>query len=102
MMISSVKYRGFDIKMTKTEGGYCYCVFKDAILFSKLYLISIMVAKKCIDTYFNHGGIEQKEPVKSYYKEEHQPPKTPIVREVYLSEHEKYIQNLLSENNEQT
>lgn len=98
-----MKYKGYDIIKSSGRFNHAYQIHKDNKVLSVLTLGSEIAAKRVIDTYVKSGGTIQetifnkykKEPIVKPFKD---PPKQPeIVREVYLSEHEKYIKKLLDE-----
>ncbi len=96
-------YRGFDIRKSASKTNYHYLIYKGKHPYSQLGLTSIKAAIRVIDTYLkNGGGIETdifiKKPNKIVVEPYSEPPPKPTtVREVYLSEHEKYINKLLDE-----
>lgn len=95
------EYKGF--KIYRADGySSAYHIYKGKDLFSSLMLSSIDVAKRCIDTYFKRCGGEEIPLIEQEFKEVKTVPQNifPIIentREIHLSEHEKYIQKLLSE-----
>lgn len=91
------EYKGF--KIYRADGySSAYHIYKGKDLFSSLMLSSIDVAKRCIDTYLRRCGGEDIKLLEDEIK-----PKIKYIeptiekREVYLSEHEKHIDKLLSE-----
>jgi hypothetical protein len=92
-----IEYKGFKIfKASGYSGGYQ--IHKDSKLFSQFILISQNTCKKVIDTYLRRCGGEDIKLLEDEIK-----PKIKYIeptiekREVYLSEHEKHIDKLLSE-----
>ena len=99
-----IEYKGFTIIKSGGQWNHYYQIFKDNALYSNLCLNSFDVAKRCIDTWFKRCGVNFKEIFDRNIKKEqvfippHKEPEKPItVRELWLSEHEKYIANLLDE-----
>lgn len=92
-----MEYKGFKIlRASGYSGGYQ--IHKDNILFSQLILISQDICKKVIDTYLRRCGGENIPLINQKFKVHKTMPKETITnREVYLSEHEKYIEKLLTE-----
>lgn len=92
-----IEYKGFKIfRASGYSGGYQ--IHKDNNLFSQLILISQDTCKKVIDTYLRRCGGEKIPLINQEFKVHKTMPKETITnREVYLSEHEKYIEKLLTE-----
>lgn len=96
-------YKGYTIKKKGGYTNYFYQIFKNGNLYSSLALSTIDVAKKIIDKCSKIAEIpipsifqDNPKPIKKIaIKDTKSPPK--LVREVYLSEHEKYIKKLLDE-----
>lgn len=98
-----VNYKDYTIKKVGGYTNYYFQIFKDGYLYSSLALSTIDVAKNIIDKYSKIAEIpipsifqdDPKPPKKITIKDTKPPPK--LIREVYLSEHEKYINKLLNE-----
>ncbi len=93
-------YRGFTIKKSGGQWNHYYQIWKDKVVYSNLCLNSDNVAKKCIDTWYRRCGGEKIEVLEVRIKISKEPElaETPTIsREIYLSEHEKYIEKLLAE-----
>ena len=96
-----IEYKGFKIlRASGYSGGYQ--IHKDNKLFSQLILISQDTCKKVIDTWIKRCGEDYHDLFDRNIKKQQliiikEPQKPITVREVYLSEHEKYIEKLLAE-----